>query len=166
MMVDVFQWLGHSTSCGRADKLCPFEHFHWNRVYTFVLLHLICKDFIKMARLLANRTRKQLFKHNYISSIFSETWKTCKVSIFENNGYLGTNKQWGQTCLSSLSFCSSKIDHLENLLYDLDLENCNPLPIESIFLMRWMLWGERSIWDKIKLTIMSVTTLRSGYLSF
>ena len=78
-----FQCIGLSASCVRANKLYPIEHSHWNRVWTFCLFHLICIDFIYTARLLSNWTRKHLFKHNSMSSIFSETWKTCEVSAFK-----------------------------------------------------------------------------------
>ena len=39
----------------------------------------------------------------------------------------------GKLVLVSCHFAQENLDHLENLLYNLDLENCNPLPIKSIF---------------------------------
>ena len=85
-----------------------------------------------MARLLANWKRQHFSKHKSISSIFSETWKTCEVYKFEKNGYLGTNMQCGQTCLSFCYFAQVEHDHQKKKLYNPDLEYCNPIPIESI----------------------------------
>ena len=40
----------------------------------------------------------------------------------------------GKLVLVYCHFAQDKLDHLENLLYNLDLENFNPLPIKSIFI--------------------------------
>ena len=39
----------------------------------------------------------------------------------------------GKLVLVLCDFAQVKLDHLENQLYNLGLENCNLLPIESIF---------------------------------
>ena len=57
MMMDLFKGIKLFTSCMRANKLYPWEHSHWNRVRTFILLHLICINFIEITRLLANFKR-------------------------------------------------------------------------------------------------------------
>ena len=125
MMVDCFQWIGHSTSCVIADKIYTYRVWPLSSPIDMYRFHLDGKTACKFDNKRAFKTICLRYSLRHGRHVRCPQLKKMDIlKLISNEGKL---------VLVFCHFAQVKLDHLVNLLFNLDLKNCNPIPVNSIF---------------------------------